>query len=80
MRLPVICGVIDRRVLVNYRVDPDVLAAIVPAPFRSQAVGGYGALRDHRLNAGIPPACSPLLSASGILCHKTGRPLSARSI
>jgi Uncharacterized conserved protein (COG2071) len=42
MRLPVIRGVIDRRILVNYRVDPDRLAAILPPPFRPQLVGGYG--------------------------------------
>jgi hypothetical protein len=42
MRIPVIRGVIDRRILVNYRVDPDVLARIVPAPFRPQVVYGAG--------------------------------------
>ena len=42
MRIPVIRGVIDRRILVNYRVDPEVLAEIVPAPFRPQRVDGSG--------------------------------------
>jgi hypothetical protein len=42
MQLPPIRGVIERRILVNYRVDPDVLAAILPQPFRPQAVHGYG--------------------------------------
>src|SRR5690349_20999009 len=42
MRLPVISGVIERRILVNYRVDPDVLAAMLPQPFRPQVVDGYG--------------------------------------
>jgi len=42
MRLPVICGVIERRILVNYRVDPQVLAAILPQPFRPQVVHGFG--------------------------------------
>jgi uncharacterized protein DUF2071 len=42
MRLPLIRGVIDRRILVNYRVDPSVLAAIVPPPFRPQVVRGFG--------------------------------------
>jgi len=41
MRLPVIRGVIDRRILVNYRVDPDVIARIVPSPFRPQIFGGF---------------------------------------
>ena len=34
MRIPVIQGVIDRRILINYRVQPDVLARHLPAPFR----------------------------------------------
>src|SRR5262245_10532815 len=42
MKLPVIRGVIERRILVNYRVDPDVLAALLPRPFRPQVVNGYG--------------------------------------
>jgi hypothetical protein len=42
MRLPIISGVIDRRILINYRVIPAVLAAILPAPFRPQIVGGFG--------------------------------------
>jgi Uncharacterized conserved protein (COG2071) len=42
MKIPVIRGIIDRRILVNYRVDPDVLARIVPAPFRPKLVKGAG--------------------------------------
>ncbi|MAG92938.1 MAG: hypothetical protein CMJ48_04225 [Planctomycetaceae bacterium] len=42
MRLPVIRGVIDRRILANFRVAPDVLAQVVPAPFRPQLVNGFG--------------------------------------
>lgn len=42
MRIPVIRGLIDRRILVNYRVDPHVLQKLVPAPFRPQLVGGFG--------------------------------------
>jgi hypothetical protein len=38
--LPVLRGVIDRRILINYRVDPDVLARFLPPPFRPQLVGG----------------------------------------
>lgn len=40
MRIPVIRGVIDRRILVNFRVDPDVLAGFLPAPFRPKLVHG----------------------------------------
>ena len=42
MRLPVVCGVIERRVLVNYRVEPAALRAILPECFRPQVVNGYG--------------------------------------
>jgi hypothetical protein len=42
MRIPVIRGVIDRRILVNYRVDPNVLARLLPAPFRPKVVHGVG--------------------------------------
>jgi hypothetical protein len=42
MRIPTIRGVIDRRILVNYRVAPDVLARLLPAPFRPRLVHGHG--------------------------------------
>lgn len=42
MRIPVVRGVIDRRILVNYRVDPEVLSHQVPAPFRPVVVHGWG--------------------------------------
>lgn len=42
MRLPIIQGVIDRRILVNYRVDPITLARLLPAPFRPKLVGSMG--------------------------------------
>jgi hypothetical protein len=42
MRIPVIRGVIDRRILVNYRVDPRVLAPLLPAPFRPKTINGVG--------------------------------------
>ena len=42
MRIPTIRGVIDRRVLVNFRVEPEFLGRICPAPFRPQIVKGFG--------------------------------------
>jgi uncharacterized protein DUF2071 len=42
MRIPVVRGVIDRRILVNYHVDPSVLALLLPAPFRPKIVHGVG--------------------------------------
>jgi hypothetical protein len=41
MERPPIDGIIDRRLLVNYRVDPDVAATLLPSPFRPQVVNGY---------------------------------------
>jgi Uncharacterized conserved protein (COG2071) len=40
MRVPVLQGVIDRRILLNYRVHPDVAARVLPEPFRPQLVRG----------------------------------------
>lgn len=40
MRLPIVRGVIDRRILTNYRIDPDVLSNILPAPFRPKLING----------------------------------------
>lgn len=42
MRIPTIRGLIDRRVLVNFRVDLKVLSHICPSPFRPQIVNGFG--------------------------------------
>lgn len=42
MPIPVIRGVIDRRILVNFRVVPEVLQKVLPSPFRPQTVHGYG--------------------------------------
>ena len=42
MQIPVVQGVIDRRILVNYRIDPEVLRTMLPEPFRPQLVRGFG--------------------------------------
>jgi hypothetical protein len=42
MRIPVVRGVIDRRLLVNYHVDPGVLAPLLPPPFRPKLMHGAG--------------------------------------
>jgi hypothetical protein len=41
MRLPVMQGLIDRRILVNYRVAPEVMAAQLPAPFVPKLFEGH---------------------------------------
>ena len=42
MKLPVVKGVIDRRILANFRIQPEVLARVLPSPFKPKLVGGYG--------------------------------------
>lgn len=42
MKIPAIKGVIDRRILVNYRVEPEVIAGILPPPFRPKVIHGKG--------------------------------------
>ena len=42
MRIPILRGVIDRRILINYRVDPGVLANLLPEPFRPKLNNGSG--------------------------------------
>jgi hypothetical protein len=41
MRIPEVVGLIDRRILVNYRVDPAIAATLLPSPFRPQLVDGW---------------------------------------
>ena len=42
MRVPAVTGIIDRRVLVNFRVDPEILSAVVPRPFRPKLAHDTG--------------------------------------
>ncbi|WP_344572648.1 DUF2071 domain-containing protein [Winogradskya humida] len=63
MRVPVMAGVVERRLLVNYRTDPEATARLLPAPLRPQLVNGHGVagiclirlgrLRPKPLPAGI---------------------------
>lgn len=41
MRLPTFRGLIRRRLLVNYRVDAEVMASFLPAPFRPKLQGRF---------------------------------------
>lgn len=59
MRIPVLRGTIDRRLLVNFRVRPEVLASILPEPFRPHLVEGWGlaGICLIRLRAVRPRGC-----------------------
>lgn len=62
MLVPTVRGLIDRRILVNYRVDPAVMARRLPEPFRPKlfrrhAIGGICLIRLKRIRpAGWPAA------------------------
>jgi hypothetical protein len=40
MKLPVLHGIIDRRILVNFAADPEVAARLIPAPFQPKLYNG----------------------------------------
>jgi hypothetical protein len=40
MRIPTLQGIIDRRILVNFTVDPDIIQKILPSPFTPQIYEG----------------------------------------
>lgn len=74
MRIPVMRGVIDRRILVNYHVDPAVLAPLLPAPFRPKVVHGVGMVGICLIRLkGVRPAFVPswLGIASENAAHRT---------
>lgn len=65
MYFPVIRGGIDRRILVNYRVDPEVVTQVLPAPFRPQLVAGHAVagiclIRLKQLRPAMLPAFAGL--------------------
>ena len=67
MFLDTIHGIIDRRVLLNYRIDPDVLRRVLPPPFkpnlyRGQGVGGVCMIRFKQLRPRLVPAWLGLAS------------------
>lgn len=60
LKLPMIRGVIERRILVNYRVDPEVLLSLLPQPFRPKLHRGHGMVGICLIRlSGIRPAFVP---------------------
>jgi hypothetical protein len=60
-------SVVERRLLVNYRVDPDTAASVVPPPMRPQLVGGWAVagiclIRLGQLRPGWLPSWAGLRS------------------
>lgn len=70
MHIPAIRGIIDRRILVNYRIDPDAMRAVLPAPFRpklidGRAIGGICLIRLKKLRPALIPLPVGLSSENG---------------
>lgn len=84
MKIPVIQGVIARRILVNYRVDPEVLARLLPPPFRPKLIGGVGiagiclirleALRPRFVPAGMGLTSENAAHRIAVVWEEDGQP------
>ncbi|WP_051804410.1 DUF2071 domain-containing protein [Streptomyces griseus] len=60
MRSPRLSSVIERRLLVNYRVDPDAAARLLPGPLRPQLVRGHAVAGICLLRlGGVRPVGAP---------------------
>ena len=67
LHLPAMRGVIERRILVNFRCDPDAVAKLLPAPFRPKLVRGFAMagiclIRLGDVRPGFMPAAVGLTS------------------
>jgi hypothetical protein len=74
MKIPVIRGIIDRRILVNYHVDPRVLAPLLPPPFRPKIIHGVGMvgiclIRLHKVRPTYMPSWIGISSENA--AHRT---------
>lgn len=70
MKIPIIKGLIDRRILVNFTVDPEVVSQIIPAPFRpkiyrGKAIAGICLIRLKNIRPNGFPAFIGLSSENG---------------
>ena len=59
-KFPVMVATIERRLLVNWRVDPDVVAGMLPDPLRPQTANGYAVVGVCLIRLGnLRPAGMP---------------------
>ncbi|MDB5256176.1 MAG: hypothetical protein JWM14_871 [Chitinophagaceae bacterium] len=70
MKIPTIRGIIDRRILINYTVDPAIVANIVPKPFRpkvykGKAIVGICLIRLHDIRPKWVPGFLGISSENG---------------
>jgi uncharacterized protein YqjF (DUF2071 family) len=61
MKIPVIKGVMERRILANYHVEPEVIARLLPRPFRPKLAHGKALAGICLIRlAGVRPKFLPL--------------------
>jgi hypothetical protein len=61
--MPAVRGIIERRMLINFRCAPEVLARLLPAPFRPKLVRGWGMVGVCLIRLGkIRPTFLPALA------------------
>ncbi|MES2514448.1 MAG: DUF2071 domain-containing protein [Bacteroidota bacterium] len=70
MKIPTIKGLIDRRVLINYTVEPEIIAKLIPKPFRphiykGKAIVGICLIRLKDIRPKGLPAFMGLSSENG---------------
>src|SRR6266540_4086859 len=60
MRVPVMTATIERRLLVNYRVEAEVVARLLPEPFRPVTLGGWAVAGICLIRlSGLRPSAAP---------------------
>jgi hypothetical protein len=70
MKIPTIIGVIDRRILINFTVDAEIIAKLIPKPFRpkiynGKAIVGICLIRLKHIRPKTFPAFMGLSSENG---------------
>ena len=87
MRAPSMSSIVERRLLVNYRVDPEVAASLLPAPLRPQLANGWGVagiclIRLGRLRPSwylTGPGCAPRMPRTASPSNGTRRAAARRA-
>jgi hypothetical protein len=70
MNIPAIKGIIDRRILINFTVDPDIISRVIPVPFRpriyrQKAIVGICLIRLKKIRPKGFPDLISLASENG---------------
>jgi Uncharacterized conserved protein (COG2071) len=70
MKIPVLDGIIDRRILINFTVDPKIVQKIIPAPFKvkmykGKAIIGICLIRLKKVKPKFLPNIVTLSSENG---------------